>query len=77
MRSSGSPPAKQLDGVAIHERLLDGDAVTDLRRIAAVVMTWPVNDAGRATELLRLGIDGLITDRPETLANLALRERIA
>ena len=68
---------EQLDGVAIHERLLDGDAVTDLRRIAAVVMTWPVNDAVRATELLRLGIDGLITDRPETLANLGLRERLA
>jgi glycerophosphoryl diester phosphodiesterase len=72
-RSAG----RRLDGVAIHERLLDLDAVADLRRIAGIVMTWPVNDAGRATELLSLGIDGLITDRPEAIAHLVPAEGIA
>lgn len=62
----------RLDGVSIHERLLNLDAVAELRRIAAVVMTWPVNDAERAGELLRLGIDGLISDRPEAIAHLAV-----
>ncbi len=60
----------QLDGVTIHERLLDLDAVAELRRIAGVVMTWPVNDAGRAHELVGLGVDGLISDRPDALSAL-------
>jgi glycerophosphoryl diester phosphodiesterase len=69
-RSAGS----RLDGVAIHERLLDGAAVAELRRVAGVVMTWPVNDATRAAELIRLGVDGLISDRPSALSPLALPE---
>lgn len=60
-----------LDGVSIHERLLDASVVAELRRVATVVMTWPVNDARRAAELLDLGVDGLITDRPDALAGLA------
>jgi glycerophosphoryl diester phosphodiesterase len=60
----------RLDGVTIHERLLDLAAVAQLRRIAEVVMTWPVNDATRARELLGLGVDGLISDRPETISAL-------
>jgi glycerophosphoryl diester phosphodiesterase len=68
---------KRLEGVSIHERLLNLDAVAELRRIAAVVMTWPVNDPERATELLRLGIDGLISDRPEAIAHLAAPAGVA
>jgi glycerophosphoryl diester phosphodiesterase len=63
---------RRLDGVSIHERLLTLDAVAELRRIATVVMTWPVNEPERASELLGLGIDGLITDRPEAIAHLAV-----
>jgi glycerophosphoryl diester phosphodiesterase len=63
-QSAGS----QLDGVTIHERLLDLDVVAELRRIAGVVMTWPVNDAARAHELVGLGVDGLISDRPDALS---------
>jgi glycerophosphoryl diester phosphodiesterase len=51
-----------LDGVAIHERLLDADTVTALRRHARTLLTWPVNGAERALALLELGVDGLITD---------------
>lgn len=61
---------QRLDGVTIHARLLDAVAVAELRRIAGVVLTWPVNDAGRARELLALGVDGLITDRPHELAGV-------
>jgi hypothetical protein len=52
----------RLDGVSIHERLLDTESISSLRAIAEVVMTWPVNQPERARELLRLGVDGLITD---------------
>lgn len=53
---------QRLDGVSIHERLLDAESVSSLRAIAEVIMTWPVNRPERARELLRLGVHGLITD---------------
>jgi glycerophosphoryl diester phosphodiesterase len=58
----------RLDGVSIHARLLDAATVEELRRIFGVVMTWPVNDPRHAAELLRMGVDGLISDRPGELA---------
>jgi hypothetical protein len=51
-----------LEGVSIHERLLDARVAAELRRISAMVISWPVNDAERASTLALLGIDGLITD---------------
>jgi hypothetical protein len=63
--------SKPIEGVSIHERLLDVAAVTELRRVANVVMTWPVNDLARAAELIGLGVDGLISDRPGAISGLA------
>jgi hypothetical protein len=54
----------RIDGVSIHERLLDTESVSSLHAIADVVMTWPVNQPERARELIRLGVHGLITDDP-------------
>jgi glycerophosphoryl diester phosphodiesterase len=68
---------RRIEGVSIHERLLDLAAVTELRRVAGVVMTWPVNDLPRATELVRLGVDGLISDRPSVISGLAAPEAAA
>lgn len=65
---------RRLDGVSIHEQLLDRDSVVSLRSIADVIMTWPVNRPERARELLRLGIDGLITDDLAGLANAGVLE---
>ena len=56
-----------LDGVSIHERLLDAQVVAELRRCGAIVMTWPVNSAQRAHEVASLGVQGLISDRPSAL----------
>jgi hypothetical protein len=61
-------PHERLDGVSIHERLLDAHAVRALRNRAETIMTWPVNAPERARELLRLGVDGLITDVPAAIA---------
>jgi glycerophosphoryl diester phosphodiesterase len=58
---------KQIDAVTIHERLLDAPTVRNLREIADTVVTWPVNTVERAQELVRWGVDGLITDRPSLL----------
>jgi hypothetical protein len=69
--------SERLDGVSIHERLLQPESVASLRAIAEILMTWPVNRPGRARELVRLGVDGLITDdaaalsRPDVLGAAA------
>jgi hypothetical protein len=54
--------ADRLDGVSVHERLLHAGTVAELRSIADVVLTWTVNRPARARELVRLGVDGIVTD---------------
>lgn len=56
---------RRLQGISVHERLLDPDTVAELRGVADLVLTWPANAAGRARELVAMGVDGLITDRLE------------
>jgi glycerophosphoryl diester phosphodiesterase len=60
-----------LDGVSVHERLLDEHVVAALRARATTVITWPVNSARRAEELARLGVSGLISDDPRGLLEAA------
>ncbi len=57
----------RLDGVSIHERLLDERVVAELRAVADTVMTWPVNSPERARELLAIGVHGLISDSVDTI----------
>ncbi len=64
---------RRVDGVSIHERLLDERVVGDLRQVADTVLTWPVNVPARARELMRIGVDGLISDRVEHIAPLTAR----
>lgn len=59
--------AGRLAGVSVHERLLDAHTSALLRAAAELVMTWPVNTVERARELLALGVDGLISDRPDLI----------
>jgi glycerophosphoryl diester phosphodiesterase len=66
---------RRLDGISIHERLLDSRSVGELRELADVIMTWPVNTPERALELTACGVDGLISDRPSLLGR-ALGGRI-
>ncbi|MGL6278884.1 MAG: glycerophosphodiester phosphodiesterase [Gaiella sp.] len=61
---SGAAP----EGVVVHAKLLDAGVVAELRSIAAVVLSWPVNTPERARELLSLGVHGLISDRAEAIA---------
>lgn len=56
-----------LDGVSIHERLLDERVVAELRRRSSIVISWPVNTLQRAHELALLGVHGMISDRPSAL----------
>jgi hypothetical protein len=55
-------------GVSIHERLLDAGVVGELRRRAALVLSWPVESAAQARRLAGWGVQGLISRRFEDLA---------
>lgn len=61
---------RRLDGVSIHERFLDAPTVSELRRRADVVLSWPASTLTRARELAALGVDGLITERLDLHARL-------
>lgn len=58
---------KRLQAITIHERLLDSRSVQELRELADTILTWPINTLERAQELVHLGVDGLISDRPSAL----------
>lgn len=61
------PRESRADGVSIHARMLDRDVVRELRRVADVIVTWPVNRLEDARRLAELGVDGLISDEPAAL----------
>ena len=62
--------ARRLQGISVHERLLTPATVAEIRDVADLVMTWPANAAGRARELVAMGVDGLITDRLDLACEL-------
>jgi len=49
---------------------LTGEAVDLAHAKGLVVWSWTVNEEPRATELLRWGVDGIITDRPRAMREL-------
>lgn len=62
---------ERVDGISIHERLLDRKTAADVVSRAELVMTWPVNTLERARELLAWGVRGLITDSPGVVGAIA------
>lgn len=63
---------RRIHGISIHERLLDSRRVRELREVADLILTWPVNTVERARELVGWGVDGLISDRPDLVRADAL-----
>ena len=61
---------RRLQGISVHERLLNPVTVSELRSVADLVMTWPANAVSRARELVAMGVDGLITDRLDLACEL-------
>src|SRR4051794_28440695 len=59
---------RRLAGISIHRKLLDAETVADLRARAELIVSWPVTSAEEALRLAGWGVDGVITERFETLA---------
>jgi glycerophosphoryl diester phosphodiesterase len=66
-RLAGGDP---VHGVSVHRSLLDEAVVAELRGHVAVVMSWPVNDPATLAGLLAIGVNGIISDEPDLLADL-------
>jgi glycerophosphoryl diester phosphodiesterase len=65
---------RRLEGVSIHERLVNRETVAALGEIAELIMAWPVNEPERARALLRLGVAGLITDDAAAMSRAVVLE---
>jgi len=57
-------------GVSVHRALLTPQRVAWLHERAEVVMTWPVNTASELASATAAGVDGVISDRLQDLADL-------
>jgi glycerophosphoryl diester phosphodiesterase len=68
-------PEDALEGVTVHRRLLTPGVVALLRRRAAHVWSWPVDDPWTGAALAAWGVTGLISDAPHRLAALRAAAR--
>lgn len=53
---------------------LDAAKLAEARALGLKVVVWTVNDPGQIRAMLELGVDGIISDRPD-LVRAAMRER--
>ena len=53
-----------------HHALVTGEAMQRARNARLRVIPWTVNDEGTADRLMELGVDGIITDRPDVLLRM-------
>jgi len=65
VRSLQNDPAlaTAIDGVSVRDSLLSASLLTWLDRRGLAIFAWTVNEEQRMNELVRSGVDGLITDR--------------
>ena len=54
---------RTLDGVSIRDSLLSAPVLAWLKRERLQTFVWTVNDEHRMNQLVRAGVDGLITER--------------
>ncbi len=68
--------AQPFDALAFRDALVDRQRLQRLRRVDLEVHVWTVNDPREMARFIDLGVDNIITDRPDVLREL-LDERAA
>ena len=53
--------------------VVDRDVLAEAHELGMEVHVWTINDPDEMYELLDLGVDGLVTDRPELLREVLVR----
>ncbi len=78
LRRAWSAPLLGLDAVHPHFTLVDEAYMRWARQKGYRVNVWTVNDPAEMVRLLDLGVDALITDRPEVAREIvdAHRQRV-
>jgi hypothetical protein len=64
---------REVDAVAIHQRLVDPTVMSDLRGVASAVYVWGVVDGDRALALIDSGASGIIVDGVALLGEIRSR----
>jgi glycerophosphoryl diester phosphodiesterase len=59
---------RPVEGISIHQKLLDPELTARLRARAGLLLSWPVSGHADAERLAGWGVDGLITEAFEALA---------
>ncbi len=54
-------------GLSVKVGFVDGELVNELHRCGMLVAVWTVNDVDQAVEVTELGVDILITERPDLI----------
>jgi glycerophosphoryl diester phosphodiesterase len=65
--------ARRPYGVSLHRSLLSAPVVAALRDQVEVVMTWGVDDTDVLTEVVDLGVNGVISNEAEVLRRVLAR----
>lgn len=55
------------DGISAKYTILDNKIIKELKNINKLVFAWTVNSPDKALELIKKGVDGIITDRPDVI----------
>lgn len=61
------PELKQPVGFSVHHKLIDEKFIKDFKRKSVEIWAWTVNDMAETKRLMKMEIDGIITDNWETL----------
>ncbi|MGD8625420.1 MAG: glycerophosphodiester phosphodiesterase family protein [Anaerolineae bacterium] len=70
LRRTWLRPLVQPDALHPHHTLLDADLIRQARQEGYRIHTWTVDDPGEMWQLMRDGIDLIITNRPDLLAQV-------
>jgi len=58
------------DMVSIHLSLLNREIIDELHHSGFKVLTWTINDQIQAIKYIDMGVDGIVTDRPDKILEL-------